>query len=63
MAMNGDIIDIKEYHKENKINFLVKMNNVDRLKPDEIEKKFKLTSTISCNNFVLFDDSMRLKRY
>lgn len=30
---------------------------------DEIEKKFKLTSAISCNNLVLFDRNYKIKKY
>ena len=32
-------------------------------KEDGIEKKFKLTSSISLNNLVLFDKDQRIKKY
>lgn len=61
--MNGEILDIKEYHRENKISFVIKASHIGRMQKEDIEKKFKLTSTISCNNFVLFDESMRLRKF
>jgi len=31
--------------------------------PDAIDKKFKLSSSISANNYVLFDYEGKIKRY
>jgi len=30
---------------------------------EEIENKFKLATSLSCNNFVLFDKDYKIKRY
>lgn len=57
LALKNEILDIKEYHKENKVHFVVKMEGLGRLSDEEIEKKFKLSTSLSCNNFVLFDEN------
>ena len=38
---------------------------VDKIEKKEggVEKLLKLTSSISCNNFVLFDKDHKIKRY
>lgn len=48
--------DIKEFHKDNKVHFVLKVPNLRDIERGEgIEKKFKLSASMSCNNFVLFD--------
>lgn len=55
---NGEIVeDIRELHTENRVHFIIKVKDLDRLVEGEgIEKKFKLVGSISTNNYVLFDN-------
>ena len=58
LAQNDQIKDIKEFHKDNKIEFRIKFNGTIRSfasSDEELEKKLKLSSSMSCNNFVLFN--------
>jgi DNA topoisomerase-2 len=54
---NGEFVDdIREMHTENRVHFIIRINNLDKIVNGEgIEKKFKLTTSISTNNYVLFD--------
>ena len=58
MMINGEIEDLKEFHKDNTVDFIIKFKediaSIER-EPGGIEKKLKLTSSISANNMVLFD--------
>lgn len=62
---NGEIVeDIRELHTENRVHFIIKVKDLDRLVEGEgIEKKFKLVGSISTNNYVLFDNQNKIKRY
>ena len=57
----GDLIeDMKEFHKDNTVHFILKLKeNVAKVEKLEggIEKKLKLVSSISANNLVLFDQN------
>jgi DNA topoisomerase-2 len=66
LAIQEEIDDIKEFHKDNKISFSIKVSfDLKRMQIEDgaIEKKFKLTSNLSCNNFVLFDRDYHIRRY
>lgn len=56
-ADEPDVTDIKEFHKDDSVRFEIIVPKLRELASQEgaIEKKFKLTSTISLNNMVLFD--------
>jgi len=63
-----EVEDIKEYHTDNKINFVIKLseNSFEKIKNKKIEelyKIFKLSSTISTSNMVLFDHNNKIKKY
>jgi DNA topoisomerase-2 len=63
---DSEVEDFKEFHTTNTVRFEVRLSpgSLRQLvKNDEIEKKFKLTSVMSNNNFVLFDREGKLKRY
>ena len=59
------LIDMKEYHGINTVDFEIFYDKkVEFFKDDDtIFKKFNLTTTLSDNNYVLFDRNNRLKRY
>lgn len=65
LAQKDEIEDIREYHQENRVHFIVVVPNLKKLeeKPDGIEKKFKLIGSISCANFVLFNSQQKIYRY
>ena len=66
--MEGDLIeDILEFHKDNTVDFKIKLkddvDSIEKSFPGGIKKKFKLSTTISANNYVLFDKFGKIKRY
>ena len=64
LATKDEIDEIKEYHTENKVHFVLKVPKLQEIIAGEgIEKKFKLTTSISANNYVLFDYEGKIKRY
>ena len=68
MMMEGDLIeDILEFHKDNTVDFKIKLkddvDSIEKSFPGGIKKKFKLSTTISANNYVLFDKFGKIKRY
>lgn len=64
LAAKDEIDEIREYHQENRVHFVLKVPKLqDIIKGEGIEKKFKLSSSISANNYVLFDYEGKIKRY
>ena len=66
MMTKGEIEDLKEFHKDNTVDFIIKLKadvaSIER-EPGGIEKKFKLMAPLSANNMVLFDKDQRIKKY
>jgi DNA topoisomerase-2 len=62
---NGEIVeDIRELHTENRVHFIIRVKDLDKLVEGEgIEKKFKLVGSISTNNYVLFDYQNKIRRF
>ena len=61
-----EIEDIKEYHTNNSVDFVIRLppGKLDSIiKGEGIEKKFKLIGSISATNMVLFDPHGKLKKY
>ncbi|KAI8914509.1 DNA topoisomerase [Gorgonomyces haynaldii] len=59
------IKDYKEYHTDSKVHFVVTLTE-EKLKEAEkegLEKKFKLTSSLSTSNLVCFDLEGRIRKY
>ena len=65
LAQNDEIEDIKEYHKDHSIRFVLTIPNLREMENAEggIEKKFRLSTNYSANNMVLFDANGQIKRY
>lgn len=66
LATKDEIEEIREYHQENKVHFVIKVPKLQEIKNsglDAIEKKFKLSSSISANNYVLFNHEGKIFRY
>ena len=65
LAQKDEIDKIREHHSNSHVKFVLKVPNLKKIMDEDggIEKKFKLTSTISANNMVLFNAQSRLKKY
>jgi len=66
LAAKDEIEEIREYHQENRVHFVLKVPKLQEIKAsglDAIEKKFKLCSSISANNYVLFNHEGKICRY
>jgi len=62
----GEIEDIKEYHANDRVHFVVKLKpgKLDQIGSIEaIEKKFKLATSMTTSNMVLFNSERKLQRY
>ena len=62
------IEDIKEYHIDNKISFVLKLTaesfkEIRNYSNDDLIKIFKLSTTIPTSNMVLFDSNNKIKKY
>lgn len=58
LATKDEVEEIREYHQENRVHFVIKVPKLQEIAnsgPEAIEKKFKLTTSISANNYVLFN--------
>jgi DNA topoisomerase II len=63
LAQNEKISDIKEFHKDNTVHFELTVPGLKKLSDAEIEKDFKLSTSLSCSNFVLFNRDYKIRRY
>jgi DNA topoisomerase-2 len=67
MILEGDLVEeISEFHKDETVDFKIKLkDDVDHVEkmPGGVKKKFKLSTTISANNYVLFDKFGKIKKY
>jgi len=59
------IVDLREYHSTNQVDFEIFYEKREGYFDDHetIMKQFKLTTTLSDNNYVLFDKENKLRRY
>lgn len=59
------IKDYKEYHTDTNVHFIVTLTpeEMARAESEGLEKRFKLTSTLSLSNMVCFDKEGRIKKY
>ena len=65
LADKSEIDDIREYHQENRVHFVLtvpKLLEIER-KEGGILKKFRLQTTLPCTNFVLFNAEGKIYRY
>jgi hypothetical protein len=60
LAQKDVIADIKEFHTDNTVRFELQVPDLRKLSEADIEKTFKLTASLSCNNLVLFDKYYKL---
>jgi len=64
LAAKDEIEEIREYHQENRVHFVLKVPKLQEIINNEgIEKKFKLVTSIAASNYVLFDYEGKIKRY
>lgn len=59
------IKDFKEYHTDTSVDFLITLSpeNMRKAEAEGLEKKFKLSTTKTTTNMVLFDTNGTLKKY
>lgn len=57
----GEVADMKEFHQDNTVDFHIKFS--EPISVVDVEKRLKLVSSISANNYVLFDQKQKIKRY
>lgn len=60
-----EILDIREYHAENRVHFVLEVPGLDKLARTEggILKKFRLQGSISSRNMVAFSPAGKIVRY
>lgn len=63
LAQKDVISDIKEFHKDNNVHFVLTIPELKKYSAEQIEKDFRLVANISCSNYVLFDKDYKIKRY
>lgn len=57
LMQKEEIEDIREYHQENRVHFILKVPKLLEYERNEgIVKKFKLQTSLSASNQVLFND-------
>lgn len=59
----AELEDVKEYHTNNRVHFIIKPNDFPRFSNDNLEKKLKLQTSLQITNMVLFDQHGKLKKY
>lgn len=57
------ITDMKEYHTENRVDFHIRIPGLNKYTDGALKKKFKLSTTISMSNLVLFDKDRKIVKY
>ena len=60
---NIELEDIKEYHTNNRVHFVIKPNEFTKFSNLDIEKKLKMTGSIQLTNMVLFNHQGKLQKY
>jgi DNA topoisomerase II len=63
MAARDEILEIREQHAENRVHFELCVPGASRMSEAAFLKKFKLQTTMSTNNYVLFDDEGKIQRF
>ena len=64
-ANSAFIQDYKEYHTDTSVHFVITMTEAEMRKAEEegLEKRFRMTSTISIANMVCFDLNGKIRKY
>ncbi len=64
LATKDEIEEIREYHMENRVHFSLTVPRLKELEQkNEIEKMFKLQSSLPSTNYVLFTHEGKIKRF
>ena len=64
LSEKNEIDDIREYHQENRVHFELSVPNLAKLEEkNEILKKFKLQTSISTSNYVMFNSQQKIFKY
>lgn len=64
LVTKEQIEDIREYHQENRVHFIIKCSKLQQIiRKEGIVKFFKLQTSLSASNQVLFNDKGQIYRY
>lgn len=64
LAQKDIVEEIREYHQENRVHFVLKVPKLILIEKTEgIVKKFKLQTSLSGSNYVLFNDKGQIHKY
>ena len=65
LAQKDEIEEIREYHQENRVHFVLKVPKLREIERQAggILKKFKLQTTLSQSNYVLFNERTLIQKY
>ena len=62
-AQKGEVTEIREYHMENRVHFVVEIPKLDTMSDAQIIKEYKLQSSMSTTNLVLFTGKGKIAKY
>lgn len=62
-ADKAELDDVKEYHTNNRVHFIIKPCDFSNFSNENLEKKLKLQTSLQITNMVLFDHQGKLKKY
>ena len=60
---NIELEDIKEYHTNNRVHFVIKPSNFTKFSNSDLDKKLKMIGSIQLTNMVLFNHHGKLQKY
>ena len=65
LATKDEVEDIREYHQENRVHFVLKVPKLRAIEAAEggLIKKFKLQTSLSGSNYVLWDEEGQIGRF
>ena len=63
MAQKDEITEIREDHQENRVHFIIEVPKLSEMDDAKILKTFKLQTTLSTANLVLFSESGKIYKY
>lgn len=63
LGQKDEIVDIREQHAENRVHFELCIPNAAKMSDAAFLKKFKLQTSMSTNNYVLFDEEGKIHKY
>lgn len=63
LATKDEVLDIREQHAENRVHFELCIPDAAKLSDAQFLKKYKLQTTMSTSNYVLFDEEGKIQKF